>query len=233
MSDKLGDMLLEAGIITKQQLDSALDYQKAIGGKLGVILVKLNFVKEDRLAEFLSRQMKIPIVRLKDHRPDPAALSLVPRSFAERHEILPLSRDGETLTVVTPDPTDYPAIDELAFTTRTKVQTVLATRTEVYNAIRSFYGGHGVDHATPLARPVAPTLAQTGAHHSESASKRGRAGASPAAAPEHKEPLPARTLDVSGEKLARALAGLLVERQIISLAELMEYVAREGQGDRG
>ncbi len=240
MSDKLGDMLLQSKLISEQQLGSALEYQKAIGGKLGVILVKLNFIKEDRLAGFLSKQQKIPVVRLKDHKLDPELMKLIPKEFAEKHELLPLSKEADTLTIVTPDPMDYPSIDELAFTTGLKIQTVLATRTEVTKALQSFYyGDKGAGTAaaapapakrpapvtdTPLSRTPSAAGQATGA-----SAKRGRAAhVGGALTVDHSAPLEAKPIDIDPEKLAKALAGLLIEKNVITLNELMERVAREG-----
>ena len=238
MSDKLGDMLLHAKIISKDQLDSALEYQKAIGGKLGVILVKLNFVKEERLVEFLSQQQKLKVVHINDHNIDPVLMKLVPRDFAEKHELMPIARDGGTLTVVTADPTDYPAIDELAFMTGMSIQAVLATRTEIVKAVQHYYYGKvkGQAKAAPAAsRTPAPASPATTpatpavpAAPGSAAAKRGRAAH--VEAPAHDAdvgPLPARPLDVSPEKLIRALSGLLLEKKMITLGELMERVARE------
>jgi MshEN domain len=237
MSDKLGDILLQAKLISEQQLASALEYQKAIGGKLGVILVKLNFIKENHLAEFLSKQQKIPIVHLKDQVLDPSLMKLIPRDFAEKHELLPLSKEGDTLTVVTPDPMDYPSIDELAFTTGLKIQTVLAARSEVTKALQGFYyGDKGKNRAvpaaakktapatdTPASRSPAPGLPVAGA-----STKRGRAAhVGGALSVDHSTMLEAKPIDVDPDKLARALAGLLVEKNLISLSELMDRVARE------
>ncbi len=234
MSEKLGDMLLQAKLISKDQLASALDYQKAIG-------VKLNFIREDKLATFLSEQQKLPIVQLKDHKTPPEVMKLVPKDFAEKHEMLAYSRDGDTLTIVTPDPTDYPAVDELAFMTGLKIQTVLATRTEVTKALQGYYYG-GDKHAGVAARraqrgsapvtdtPVskAPATAPVQAASSGAAAKRGRAAhVGGSLTVDQAGPLEAKPINVNPDKLARALAGLLMEKDIISLGELMDRVARE------
>ncbi len=241
MSDKLGDMLLQAKLISKEQLGSALEYQKAIGGKLGVILVKLNFIKEDKLTAFLSEQQKVPVVSLKDHKLDPQLMKLIPRDFAEKHEFLPFSREGDTLTVVAPDPMDYPSIDELAFTTGLKIQTVLATRTEVTRALQNFYYGPkgsppagaaaakkpapATDTPAVRSREPVPAAASPGAG---AAAKRGRAAhVEPSMRRASTAPLEARPLNVNPEKLVKALSGLLVEKKIITLSELMDRVARE------
>ena len=246
MSDKLGDMLLQASLISKEQLASALEYQKAIGGKLGVILVKLHFINEDRLADFLSQQQRIPVVHLGNRKIDPALMKLIPRETAEKHDILPLFREGNSLTVVTPDPTDYPVIDELAFMTGLKIQTVLATRSEVTKALQNFYYGGGADRGKAQAGPVVtsagreaaagpaaatPLKVPAAAPGGAGAQKRGRAaGPLPTPTPVRpvQGPLEEKPINVSAEKLARALAGLLLEKKVITLGELMERVAREG-----
>jgi hypothetical protein len=243
MSDKLGGMLLQAGLIGKGQLASALEYQKSIGGKLGVILVKLNFIKEERLAQFLAEQMKLAVIRLKDRKIDPALMKLIPREIAEKHEILPISREGDILTIVTPDPTDYPAIDELAFLSGLKIQTALATRTEVTRALQSYYysdpagkakGREAFDSkkAAPEAEPATPTPSRTpvpagAAAGTATPAKRGRAAAL-SFEKVSDQPLPARPIEVNAERLSRALAGLLIEKNVITLNELLDRVGREG-----
>lgn len=242
MSDKLGGMLLQAGLIGKGQLASALDYQKSIGGKLGIILVKLNFIKEERLTEFLSEQMKLAVIHLRDRRIDPGLMKLVPREIAEKHEILPISREGDILTVVTPDPTDYPAIDQLAFITGLKIQTAIATRSEVVRALQNYYysdpagkakarepldtrsPAQGIEHA-PAAGAHAPAAAPA-AGGPTGLAKRGRA------APQSFEkvsdqPLPPKPIEVNPERLSRAIAGLLIEKKVITLNELLDRVGRE------
>jgi hypothetical protein len=239
MSSKLGDMLLEARLITEKQLSSALEYQKEIGGKLGVILVKLNFIKEKRLVEFISQQQKIPVINLSEHQPDPALMRLIPKEFAEKHELLPVSREGNTLTVVTPDPMDYPSIDELAFTTGLKIQTVLATRSEVAKALQGFYysntglGKRAAAAAAAVTRPKRATDTpaepppSAAAPEGGASAKRGRAAHVPGAlSVDLGAPLEPRQLEVNSDRLARALAGLLVEKNVITLSELMERVAR-------
>jgi hypothetical protein len=238
MSDKIGDMLLQAGLISNTQLSSALDYQKAIGGKLGVILVKLNFIREDRLAEFLSQQQKIPVIHLRDRRIDPALMKLLPRDVAEKNEILPLSREGDTLTVVTADPTDYPIIDQLAFMIGLKIQTVLATRSEVTKALHDYYygapAGQGKAAQPGVPAPAGAMAAPSATGASASATKRGRAGGGgmPTPAPirlaPSTGPLEEKPINISPDKLARALAGLLIEKKVITLGELMDRVGREG-----
>jgi MshEN domain len=226
MGDKLGDMLLQAKIINEKQLSSALEYQKSLGGKLGLILVKLNFVKENEFVKFLSEQQKVPVVsNLTERKIDPYLKVLVPREFADKHEILPLERVANTLTIVTADLADYPAIDELAFTTGMKIITCLATRSDISKGMTKLYDGVSVPvKAEPKARSVTQTTAAI-------ASKRGRGAHVYGSRETVQLPLEPKKLEIDTDKLVRALSGLLVEKNVIELNELMDRVARDTQGD--
>jgi type IV pilus assembly protein PilB len=83
--DRLGDLLLREGLITKEQLDKALQEQKASGTRLGYNLVKLGFVQETEITEMLARQFRMPAVDLSRFEVDPKIVKMIPADIALKH----------------------------------------------------------------------------------------------------------------------------------------------------
>ena len=94
MSARIGDLLVKEKVISGDQLTQALDFQKKNGGRLGSCLVKLNFVSEEDVTTFLSRQYGVPSINLDHFEVDPAIIKLIPAETARKYQILPLSRSG-------------------------------------------------------------------------------------------------------------------------------------------
>ena len=97
MPVRIGELLLKEKRITPEQLQEALNYQKANGGKLGFNLVKLGFVKDEELTALLSKQYGVPSINLAQFEIDPAVIKLIPAETAQKYQIIPLSRAGATL----------------------------------------------------------------------------------------------------------------------------------------
>jgi type IV pilus assembly protein PilB len=113
MSQRLGDLLVREKVITDQQLEEALKVQKQTGGRLGSVLVKLGFLSDEDVTNFLSRQYGVPAINLNYFEIDPAVVKLVPQETAKRYQILPLSRVGASLTIAMVDPTNVFAMDDV------------------------------------------------------------------------------------------------------------------------
>src|SRR4029453_3710208 len=111
MAVRIGELLLKEKRITPEQLQEALSYQKANGGKLGYNLVKLGFVKDEELTALLSKQYGVPSINLAQFEIDPAIVKLIPAETAQKYQIVPLSRAGATLTIAMTDPTNVFARD--------------------------------------------------------------------------------------------------------------------------
>ncbi len=137
---KLGDMLLESGLISQKQLDEALSVQKKEGGRLGYILTQLGFVNDDEITSLLSRQYGIPAVNLEHFEISEDVLKRVPVEVAQRYSIIPLSRTGSTLTVAIADPTNIFALDDLKFITNLNIEPVVASEYSIRTAIEKYYG---------------------------------------------------------------------------------------------
>jgi type IV pilus assembly protein PilB len=136
---RIGDLLLNAGVITEEQLNQALAEQKNNPGRLGSTLVRLGFVSNEELMNFLSVQLGTPAVDLNDIEINPEILKLIPANLASKHLILPINRIGSTLIVATCDPTDLSAIDDIKFITGYNIEITIASELSLKSAIDNFY----------------------------------------------------------------------------------------------
>jgi type IV pilus assembly protein PilB len=138
-SERIGDLLMKEGLITKEQLDKALQEQRANGTRVGYNLIKLGFIQELELVKVLARQSKLPAVDLSKFEPDPKLIKLIPADLATKNLVLPLKRDGRTLTVAMADPTNFAVVEDLKFITRYDIQPVIAGEFTLRNAIEKNY----------------------------------------------------------------------------------------------
>ena len=143
MAERLGELLVKRNFITPEQLKKAVEEQKFKGGRLESALVKLGFVKEDDLLSFLSAQYRVPSVKISKIEINPNVIKLVPASKAKNHFIIPVQRVGPKLTLAMADPSNIFVIDEIKFMTGFNVEPVVASETEIIEAIKKYYGGGG------------------------------------------------------------------------------------------
>jgi hypothetical protein len=143
MRIKIGDLLVKAGVITDLQLRAALAEQQQWGGKLGDILVRMEFLTEEILVRALSKQTGIPRADLTGD-PDRAALSLIPAEVAEEFGLVPigLKDEGRTILVAMSDPMNIGVTDHLrSLTGAKKIESQLAGASAIRNAISRWYRG--------------------------------------------------------------------------------------------
>ena len=140
MSARLGEILIKENLITADQLKQALEYQKKNNGRLGACLMKLGFVRDDEITQVLSRQYGVPSINLKYYEVEPSVIKLIPQETAVRYQIVPLSRVGATLTIAMTDPTNVFAMDDIKFMTGFNVEPVVASESDINEAIQKFYG---------------------------------------------------------------------------------------------
>ncbi len=145
MSVRLGEILLKESLITQEQLQKALDFQRANGGKLGSCLTKMGFITDDDITGVLSRQYGVPSINLKFYEIDPNVIKLIPQDTALRYQVIPLSRVGSVLTIAMTDPTNVFAMDDIKFMTGFNVEPVVASESAIGEAITRFYGGSDGD----------------------------------------------------------------------------------------
>ncbi|HME69830.1 MAG TPA: hypothetical protein VKM54_08175 [Myxococcota bacterium] len=140
---KIGEVLVQAGLIDEFQLEAGLAQQQRWGGRLGRALVQLGFLQETDFVRVLSKVLNVPVVRLADKKPSPETLGRVPAELAEKYGCLPLftKREGgaDTLYLGIEDPSDLKALDELSFRIGMKVKPVLVGPSELREAIARTY----------------------------------------------------------------------------------------------
>lgn len=132
----LGEILLAAGVITREQLVRALDMQRSTGQRIGDVLRGMG-VPGERIAHALSQQLHIPFARLRGQI-DPAVMQLIPEHVARRHQAIPIEATGSRVTVALVDPLDVLAVDEIRRLTAREVDVVVVT-VEDFNRALSWY----------------------------------------------------------------------------------------------
>jgi type IV pilus assembly protein PilB len=137
--ERLGDLLVREGLITREQLQKALEEQRATGMRLGYVLVKLGLVQEIEITKMLARQYRVPAVDLSRFEVDEKIIKLLPPDVAVKHHVLPLKREGRTLTVAMAEPTNLTVIEDLKFITRFDIFPVIAGEYTLRQAIERYY----------------------------------------------------------------------------------------------
>ncbi|MGB6067807.1 MAG: type IV-A pilus assembly ATPase PilB [Desulfomonilaceae bacterium] len=146
MRDRIGEMLLRAGIIDEEKLESAIDHQRNQGGKVYSALLQLKYLNEDDLVEFLSRQLGLSTVSLDEIDVDPDAVKLITSQKAQKYMAIPYSQVNSSVYVAMADPTDYSAIDDIKFLTGLSVEVSIAAESQIRQALGLYYDtGANVD----------------------------------------------------------------------------------------
>ncbi|EKN65866.1 type II secretory pathway, ATPase PulE/Tfp pilus assembly pathway, ATPase PilB [Neobacillus bataviensis LMG 21833] len=135
---KLGDLLVEEGLITPDQLQSTLD-EKDPGQKLGDALLQRGYLTEQQLVEVLEYQLGIPHVGLFQYPFDTNLFSLITKEAAQRNLIIPLKREGNKLFVAMANPMDFIVIDDLRLSTGFQIEPAIATKDDIIRTINKYY----------------------------------------------------------------------------------------------
>ncbi|MDD6678346.1 MAG: GspE/PulE family protein [Firmicutes bacterium] len=144
---RLGDMLVGIGLLTEQQLASALAEQKKNGKKLGTVLVENGYIRQQQLFDALQRQLGVDFVDLTSVTPAPELARVLPRSIAKKYSIVPVRGDSNTLYIALDDPLNFVAVEAAKTATRRKIIPMLATSEGVERAIANLYGSEGAEKA--------------------------------------------------------------------------------------
>ncbi|MCT4621526.1 MAG: GspE/PulE family protein [Marinisporobacter sp.] len=144
---RLGDLLIDAGFITEDQINEALKIQKSSGKKLGEILIDEGFVQEKQMIEILEFQLGIPHMDLEKHYIDAEIPRLINESLAKRHLLIPVKKENNKLFVAMTDPLNIFAMDDVKIATGLEVEPVIATRQGILNAIDQYYGRESAEKA--------------------------------------------------------------------------------------
>ena len=137
---QLGRLLVEKGLLTKQHLEQALEFQVQRGHKklLGEVVVELNFVTEEQVLELLAEGYGVPFLTQPAAIADPKVVELLPKEFVEEHKVLPLFLVQDVLTVAVSEPANLYLVEEIQRLTGHKVQIVAATATEIEASLRAY-----------------------------------------------------------------------------------------------
>lgn len=222
MSARLGEMLLKVGALTEGQLEQVLNAQAIYGGRLGTNLVEMGLVEEEELAYLLSEQLGVRYVDPAELDAIPGTLlAVIPLEMVQRYRVLPLAIDGKRLTLAMANPSDFKALDEIAFSTGMVITPRVCSELRLNIALERFYGIKRTMRYIPVEGGVRSRFAATVAN--------------PAAVAAMKEPAWAGGVDactperVSVKELARMLSASFGEDEVVKA--LLSYLA--GEFDRG
>ncbi|MFH1457894.1 MAG: ATPase, T2SS/T4P/T4SS family [Candidatus Omnitrophota bacterium] len=141
---RLGELLIKEGLINTGQLEKAISAQRHEGGRLGEVLVRLGFIREDQVVAVLGKQLNIPYFSLGTGMLKPAMDQglerLISEDFALKNSVLPLSRTLRSITVAMSDPLDLILVDNLRKLTGCEINPVIATKSDIAKAVEAFYG---------------------------------------------------------------------------------------------
>jgi type IV pilus assembly protein PilB len=136
---KIGECLIQAGLITEKDLQIALAEHQRSGERIGAVLVRLNFATEKQITKALAYQLGFPYASLGDGPPDPSAVTLIPKDVALKRVCVAVKLEENLLTVAMSDPLLFSLVQDLEFQTGYRIKQVAATRTDILAAIENGY----------------------------------------------------------------------------------------------
>src|SRR3989338_285606 len=140
MSVRIGEILVEKQLITEEQLVRAVAEHQKSKEFLGQTLIRLGFISEEKLLKVLADQQGLTFLSLRDVKFDYEIIKKMPAKFAWHYKIMPITLNGNVLTVATSNPFDMWSIDDLETNLGYRVETVLALSSDIVDAIRKYYG---------------------------------------------------------------------------------------------
>ena len=144
---RLGDLLVETGIITQEQLKHALEIQKDTNKKIGEVLVEEGLIEEKQITEVLEFQLGIPFMDLEKTYISPELPRIISEKLARRHILIPVKQAGNVLTVAMADPLNIFAVDDVKIATGLQVEPVISTTEDIMNAIGLYYEKESAEKA--------------------------------------------------------------------------------------
>ncbi len=140
---RIGDVLIDANIITQEQLMTALEEQRKTGKRLGEVLVELKYTDETEIAEAMSHQMKIPLAKIREAKLAPEIIELLPENIVRKNNVIPFELDENNpniLRIAMADPLDIIAVDDISIITNMQIDIMVATPSDITYAIEKYYG---------------------------------------------------------------------------------------------
>lgn len=139
ISKKLGELLVERRVITKQELEGALAVQKEKGGLIGQILVDLGYASEEAIAQAITAQYGFPYLPLENYEIDPDVIKLIPKNVASQYCLIPIDKIGNNITIAMSNPLNTLAIEDIELISGLCVQIFVGTGTDIQRAIEKYY----------------------------------------------------------------------------------------------
>jgi len=139
INKQLGELLIERGIINQRQLEKAIALQQEKGGLIGEILVGLEFVKEEDIAQALTAQYGFPYLPLSNYDINPEIANIVPGRVARQYLLLPIDKIGNSLTLAMSNPLNMQAIEDVELLSGCSVQVFVSTSSDIKKAIERYY----------------------------------------------------------------------------------------------
>lgn len=136
---RLGQLLMRAGIITDKQLNDALEVHRATGSPIGRVLVDLGYATQGAVLSVMAKQIGIEYIDFSERRPEPNAVAVVPKELAQRYTLMPVEIRGDVLVVAMADPQNVLALDDLRIITNFDVKPAISTKDDIVAAIDEFY----------------------------------------------------------------------------------------------
>ncbi len=196
MRKKIGECLIQAGLITEDDLRTALAEHKRTGERVGVVLVRMNLATEEQIAKALAFQLGFPFLNLAENPPDPNAVALIPKEVALKRICIGVGLEKNLLTVAMSDPLLLSLVHDLELQTGHRIKQAVSTRADINGAIHACYPDKAPIPATPED------------HAGERASNRGGAQTT------------------SGEAALEPVAGLKARSEAAPIVDLVDLVIK-------
>jgi len=210
---KIGECLIQAGLITEEDLQSALAEHKRTGERVGVVLVRMNLATEKQIAKALALQLGFPYINLAENPPDPTAVVLIPKEVALKRVCIAVGLEKNLLTVAMSDPLLFSLVQDLEFQTGYRIKQVVATRGDINDAIQTGYPDKALIRTTPESRSELAVAAQP---------QRGRPSAPAVEVPTGETALVRR----AEEEVFEPVAGLKERSEAAPIIDLVDLVVK-------
>jgi type II secretory ATPase GspE/PulE/Tfp pilus assembly ATPase PilB-like protein len=145
---RIGDILVSAGLVTREQVNFALAAQKeGKGKKIGTLLIEMGFISEEQLLQALAAKFRLRIIDLEQVTPNRDTLNIISKDMVNKLQVLPIESNSKNVVIATSSPTDMNIIDNIRFITNRHVELAVATATQIAEAIDKYYN---VKEASPV-----------------------------------------------------------------------------------
>lgn len=167
MAKKIGELLIDGGSISPEQLRRALEEQQQTGERIGCILIKLGFITEDDLVEVLARQFHVPSVNPSQLSIPKEILGLIPQNIVQKYHVVPFGLMGNTLNIALADPGNLFLIEDVRFLTRKAILVHVARESSIKEVIRRYYENEDFEEVLGILREEADTQSVDAAEDSD------------------------------------------------------------------